>query len=148
MSKPAHKIKAATAIAPFVLRIEWANGRINDVDLSDTIKSVDFFAGLNDADLFMQAHAGEWGWDVVWPGNVDMAADRLLILALEQSGKVENARFREWLSHNRLTLDEAAKAIGLTSRTINQYGTGSRPVPRYITLACKGWEAERRDRHA
>jgi hypothetical protein len=59
MSKPAHKIKAATAIAPFVLRIEWANGRINDVDLSDTIKSVDFFAGLNDADLFMQAHAGE-----------------------------------------------------------------------------------------
>ena len=27
----------------------------------------------------------------------------------------------------------------MTSRTISAYGTGARPVPRYIALACKGW---------
>ena len=32
----------------------------------------------------------------------------------------------------------------MTSRTISAYGTGARPVPRYIALACKGCEAEHR----
>jgi hypothetical protein len=30
----------------------------------------------------------------------------------------------------------------MTSHTLSAYGTGSRPVPRYIALACKGWEDE------
>lgn len=142
MSKPAHKIKSAISIRPFVLHIEWANGTSSDIDLTSTIERVAFFSPLRSHDVFMQAKAGDFGWDVVWPGGIDMAADRLLVLALEQSGKADNARFREWLSANRLTLADAAKAIGVTSRTINQYGTGARPVPRYITLACKGWESE------
>ena len=43
----------------------------------------------------MAAEAGEWGWDVTWPMGIDMVADRLLSLALEQDGKTENARLRE-----------------------------------------------------
>jgi hypothetical protein len=42
-----------------------------------------------------------------------------------------------------LSLADAAKALGMIPRTMSAYGTGKRPVPRYIALACKGWEAER-----
>lgn len=36
------------------------------------------------------------------------------------------------------------KAQGMTPRTISAYDTGASPVPRYIALASKGGEAERR----
>lgn len=143
MSKPAHRINTAHALRPFVLHVEWANGGTAEIDLTATIKNVGFFKPLLDTDFFMRASAGEWGWSVVWPDGIDMAADRLLVLALEQSGKAANARFREWLAAHHLTLSQAAQAIGVTSRTVSQYSSGARPVPRTVTLACKGWEAER-----
>lgn len=142
MSKPAHRIKSARALRPFVLHVEWANGGTVEIDLAMTIKDVKFFKPLLDTDFFMRASAGEWGWNVVWPDGIDMAADRLLVLALEQSGKAANARFREWLAAHHLTLAQAAQAIGVTSRTISQYSSGARPVPRTVILACKGWETE------
>jgi hypothetical protein len=43
---------------------------------------------------------------------------------------------------NGLSLADAAKALGMTPR-MSAYGTGKRPVPRYIALACKGWDADR-----
>ena len=144
MSKPAHRIKSAHALRPHVLHVNWANGGESDIDLFSVIAITPFFAPLADADTFMAAEAGEWGWDVTWPMGVDMAADRLLSLALEQDGKAENARLREWMAANRMTLADAARALGMTSRTLSAYGTGARPVPRYIALACKGWEAEYR----
>lgn len=142
MSKPAHRIKTAHALRAFVLHVEWANGGASEIDLAATIKAVKFFAPLADTRFFMRARAGEWGWDVIWPNDIDMAADRLMLLAMEQSGKAANARFREWLAAHHLTLTQAARAIGVTSRTISQYSSGARPVPRTITLACKGWETE------
>jgi len=30
----------------------------------------------------------------------------------------------------------------MTRRTVSQYRTGSRPVPRTVLLAMKGWEAQ------
>lgn len=32
----------------------------------------------------------------------------------------------------------------MKKQTVSQYRTGSRPIPRTVALACKGWEAERR----
>ena len=64
-------------------------------------------------------------------------------MALEQSGMIENARFRRWQDANQLSLSQTAQAIGLTRRTISQYRTGKRPVPRTVAQACKGWEVER-----
>ena len=87
-----------------LLHVEWANGGESDIDLSETIAATVFFAPLKDRKIFKQARAGEWGWDVTWPDGVDMAADRLLSLALAQSGKAENAKLREWMVANRLTL--------------------------------------------
>ena len=35
---------------------------------------------------------------------------------------------------------QAAKALGLTRRTILYYHSGAKPIPIYIALACEGWE--------
>lgn len=61
----------------------------------------------------------------------------------------ENTRaFAHWRARHGLSLTQAARALGLTARTISAYGTGARPVPRYIALACKGWEVERQGRES
>ncbi len=144
MSNPAHRIKSAHVVRAYVVHVQWANGGESDIDLAATIDATAFFEPLKDKRKFRQAKAGEWGWDVTWPNGIDMAADRLLSLALEQSGRTENARLREWMVAHQLTLADAANALGMTPRTISAYGTGKRPVPRYISLACKGWELEQR----
>jgi hypothetical protein len=62
---------------------------------------------------------------------------------LAQNAKDENSRtFAGWRARNHRSLKQAAEALGMTPRTLSAYGTGDRPVPRYIALACKGWEAE------
>ena len=45
-------------------------------------------------------------------------------------------------ARNGLTLAAAALALEMTPRTMSAYGTGARPVPHYVALACKGWELE------
>ena len=47
------------------------------------------------------------------------------------------------MKRNDLSLATAAEALGMTTRMITHYRTGSRPIPRVVGLACKGWEAER-----
>jgi len=58
------------------------------------------------------------------------------------SSPVANVNFRRWQDRHQFSLADAAKAIGLTRRTVSQHRTGARPVPRTVTLASKGWEME------
>lgn len=60
----------------------------------------------------------------------------------ENAGGFSAAAFARWMDDNKLSLNTAADALGMTRRMMAHYRTGSRPVPRYIALACKGWEAE------
>jgi hypothetical protein len=48
--------------------------------------------------------------------------------------------FNAWLERNELSLAAAAKALGITRRTIIYYHGGYKPIPHYIKLACIGWE--------
>jgi len=54
--------------------------------------------------------------------------------------------FAAWMDRNGLSLTTAAEALDMTRRMMAHYRTGSRPVPRVVALACKGWEAEQRAR--
>ena len=77
--------------------------------------------------------------------DVQIGADTLWLDAQAQNAPDENTRiFAQWRARHGLSLSQAAQALGMTSRTMSAYGTGARPVPRYIALACKGWEAEHR----
>jgi len=101
------------------------------------------FAALESPAEFTTAKVTDFGWTLEWDCGASLDSDRLIELALEQTGMADNVSFRRWQDANNLSLTDAANAIGLTRRTVSQYRTGARPVPRIVGLACKGWEAER-----
>lgn len=55
--------------------------------------------------------------------------------------------FNAWMQRNQLSLQTAADSLGMTRRMVAHYRTGSRTIPRVVGLACKGWDAEERQRH-
>jgi len=70
-----------------------------------------------------------------------MSADTLWRLAQEQSGVTMTAdEFRHWRKRKAYTLDEAARALGLSRRMVAYYEKGNRPIPRVVALATRGLE--------
>ena len=120
----------------------YTDGRVVRVNLSDLASRLQAFAALEDANEFATAKVTDFGWTLEWDCGASLDSDRLIELALEQAGMAENVFFRRWQDTHNLSLTDAASAIGLTRRTVNQYRTGARPVPRIVGLACKGWEVE------
>jgi len=48
-----------------------------------------------------------------------------------------------WRARNRLSLSDAAVALGITRRMVSYYEAGRYLIPRMVGLAIKGWETER-----
>lgn len=138
-----------TAIAPAksrpVLDVTWDHGRTDRIDLTGHIARHAILVPLNKPSVFARAAIGEWGWDVTWGGDLEIAASTLARLAREQAGEaMPNDEFRAWMARNGLSLTDAAAALGLSRRAITYYSSGARAIPRYIALACEGWEARAR----
>lgn len=135
------KILRVEALAGARLRIEWASGDRNDVDVSEYLRAPDH-EQLRDPAFFARAQVEEWGHGVEWPeADIGIPADALYRLSKEQDGEAfPTAEFNAWMKRNGLSLATAAKALHLTRRTIIYYSTGAKPIPVYIGLACKGWE--------
>jgi len=128
---------------PYCLRITYGDGAIMVVDLAATIGRTPALAPLKDAALFAQASIDEWSLGVVWlQGELDLAGDNLRAEGVEQGGGVSHERIWNWMHRNNLSLDSAAEALGISRRMLAYYRSGQKPVPRYIWLACVGWEAE------
>jgi hypothetical protein len=66
---------------------------------------------LRDPAVFALAKPGEGGHSVVWPGDLDMGADRLWELALEQNGHADAAEFIRWRWRHGLSLSAAAERL-------------------------------------
>ncbi len=123
------------------LRITWNDGASHTVSLAEHILTFPALAPLEDAALFKQVQVGEWGFDLAWPGDIELAATTLYRLALEQAGQaMPKGAFKEWMRRHGLSLTGAAEALHLTRRTITAYSSGPNPIPYHIALACKGWE--------
>ena len=146
MSKPP-LIRAVRVIAPLTLEIDWSTGETLSVDVSRPVARFKLYAPLKDPAVFATAKADEWGHAVSWSGNIDMGADALYELARTQAGEWGPEAFNAWMERNGLSLTAAADALDMTRRMIAHYRTGSRPIPRVVSLACEGWEV-RRARHA
>jgi DNA-binding XRE family transcriptional regulator len=145
MKRP--RLQRVQALTDFRLRLTFVDGSVQTVDLKPLWDESPGLAPLRaDQAAFKQVRLipGE-GWAVVWPAHdIQIGADTLWLDAQAQNAVDENTRaFAQWRARNGLSLADAARALGLTPRTISAYGTGARPVPRYIALACKGWEVER-----
>jgi DNA-binding XRE family transcriptional regulator len=137
------RIVAASADEkPLTLRIRWDNGDENRVDLSGMIETFRIFEPLRRTpELFGKVSVGEHGTDVVWTGDIDMAADTLWRLAQEQAGlAMSAAEFKSWRERQAYTLDLAAKALGVSRRMIAYYEQGTKPIPRVVALATRALE--------
>lgn len=119
------------------------NWHTRTVDLRESIYRLKGLKPLRDRKIFARAAVGEGGYSIVWPGDLDMSASRVLEMALEQAGHADVVEFIRWRWRNGLSLTEAAEALGLSRRQVAYYASGDRDVPRTVLLACRGWEAER-----
>ena len=127
----------------YTLRLRWANDKALTVDLREPVFRLKGMRPLRDTAAFALAGVGEGGHSVVWPGEIDIGAARLLEIALEQSGRSDAVKFIRWRWKHGLSLKEAAEALGLSRRQVAYYASGEHEVPRTVLLACKGWEVER-----
>lgn len=125
------------------LDITWNNGKRHIVDLSTFLEQFPALAPLRDQDLFQEVAVGEWGFDVIWNDELELAAATLHRLALEQAGEVMPTQdFKRWMADNKLSLSAAAVELGFTRRTITAYSSGAALIPKHVALACRGWEYE------
>lgn len=143
MKRP--RLTAVVALSDFRLRLTFQDGSIYTVSLTEDFDKFPRLRPLQDPVAFAQATliAGE-GWTVEWEAlDIQIGADTLWLDAQAQNAPDENTRiFARWRARHGLSLADAAQALGMTPRTMSAYGAGTRPVPRYIALACKGWEME------
>jgi DNA-binding XRE family transcriptional regulator len=124
---------------PMTLSVRWDNDKESLIDVSGMIQSFRLYVPLRQSpDLFRQVRVGEHGTDVAWTDEIDMAADTLWRLAQEQAGETMTSdAFRHWRERKAYTLDEAARALGLSRRMIAYYERGDRPIPRVVALATR-----------
>jgi DNA-binding XRE family transcriptional regulator len=145
MKRP--RLESVQALPDYRLRLVFRDGSIYTVSLANSFDKFPGLQPLQDKPAFAKAQIMEGeGWTVEWPElDIQIGADTLWLDARAQNAVDENTRvFTQWRAENGLTLTQAAQALGMTPRTMSAYGTGSRPVPRYVALACKGWEVEHR----
>jgi len=128
-----------------VLHLTYADGQTFDVDVTPVIEHAPVLAALARPEVFSRAKLGPWGSSVCWDEdeNLELAADNLRARAIEQQGGHSHEHLVEWMHRHALTPQTAADAIGIASHVLDDYLSGTKPVPRTVALACLGWQAAR-----
>lgn len=134
-------IVSLDALEPYKLTLNYVDGFSAVVDLGEWVMESAKLSPLQDAELFCEARIGMNGGYVEWSDEIDLAADNLRNLAVEQSGGIGHERLWNWMSVHNLTVDKAAQALGLSRRMLMYYRSGEKPIPRTVWLACLGWQA-------
>jgi len=144
------RIEAVAAKRPYRILISWSDGGHDLVGIGCLVRSLRGLAPLRDREMFKKVRVKEWGWAIEWThsgGELDIGAETLWRLALEQKGEAMSAeQFREWRARHKLSHDQAARALGLSRRTVIYYDQGQRPIPKTVWLATIGIDARRRRR--
>lgn len=136
-----HTITAINTHVPFGLTVTFADGQTFHVDLGPMIKAYPSMHLLCDLSLFKQARIDARGGYVVWiDDDLELAADNLRNMAVEQSGGIGHERLWGWMDKHGLTQERAALALGVSRRMLNYYLSGAKPIPKTVWLACLGWE--------
>ena len=136
-----HTLTHLTIFPPSGLSVTFADGETFLVELSPIIQRYAALAALNDPALFSRARIDARGGYVVWiDDDLEMAADNLRNLAIEQAGGIGHERLWNWMAEHALTQARAAEAIGISRRMLNYYLSGAKPIPKTVWLACLGWE--------
>ncbi|MBY8965020.1 DUF2442 domain-containing protein [Algiphilus sp. NNCM1] len=129
------------------LKHGFANGNMFMADLAPWIENTKAPPLLREEAIFARAEIGYAGTAVYWGEDVDLVADNLRNLAIEQAGGIGHERLVEWMARNHLTQVAAAKVIGISRRMLNYYCAVARPIPKTVWLACGFGGDTRPQRH-
>ncbi|MFY9260760.1 MAG: hypothetical protein WAO71_09660 [Gallionella sp.] len=136
------KLQTATALEPPRVQTTWSTGEVLVVDLGEILRKSAFLAQLLEPEVFARVHVGEHGCCLEWFDS-EFGADNVYAWAKEQAGGVSHEMFGGWMYRNKLSLTDAATALGISRRMVSYYRTAHKAIPRSIWLACLGWEATR-----
>jgi hypothetical protein len=125
-----------------VLELCWSDGTRATVNVRP-MSELPALASLRDPTLFAQAAVGDWGHSIIWPGEIEIGADRLWAETLSATQRDDTRVFLDWRHRHGLSLSKAASALGLSRRAVAYYSNGEKRVPRPVLLACRGWEVEK-----
>lgn len=131
------------AAGDHAVTLHFETGKTFTVDLREIVHGSKGLKKLQDAKVFARVALGEGGHNIEWPGDLDIGADTLWELALQQNGRADVVKFIRWRWKHGLSLTAAAEALGMSRRQIAYYASGEHEVPRTVLLALKGWEVER-----
>ncbi len=121
--------------------VAWKAGGDSVVDLSGHFSRYAIFAPLRSgASKFADVSVGEWGWSIGWSDEMEIAADTLWRLALEQGA----AWLKSWRRGHRMTQAVAARELGVSPRMWRYYEAGSHLLPKTVRLAAIGLDAQAR----
>lgn len=137
---PQHTLTGLAVHEGYRLTLSFADGLVSDIDLTEWIATTRALAALRDTTLFASARLDARGGYAIWiEDDLELAADNLRNLAVEQSGGIGNERIFNWMADNGLTQTQAAEAIGISRRMLNYYLSAAKPIPQTVWLACVGW---------
>ena len=80
------RIASVKYASDYTLRLRWVNGKTMSVDLSEPVHRLKGMRALRDRAVFARAVKGAGGHSLVWPAEIDMGADRLWEMTVEQNG--------------------------------------------------------------
>lgn len=137
---PQHTISKVKALPDLRLALTFADAYTCTVNLAP-LTNRKALRALADPALFAKARRDARGGYVVWiEDELEIAADNLRNLAIEQAGGIGHERIHSWMHRNALTQEKAAEAIGISRRMLNYYLSGAKPIPLTVWLACVGYE--------
>ncbi len=137
----APSIKRLRPEAENVLIVTWKSGAESVVDIRTLLEAYAIYAPLRrDEQVFRAVSVGEWGWCAHWNADMEIAADTLWRLSLEQGADW----LREWRKGRGMTQAEAAAGLGVSPRMWRYYEAGMHLLPKTVRLACVGYDSQSR----
>lgn len=134
------KLKSIKLAGGNTLQLVWDDGHAARVDLGPVIAAREGLKPIRTAKAFAHAELSNDRWSVEWPEEIDFGSTQLRRWADEQAGEaMPAANFREWMEAHGLTLDAAARALGLSRRMVAYYVSGEKVIPKTVMLATEGW---------
>lgn len=133
------KLQTVQALEPYRLSTTWSTGEVLEVDVSNVMRG-SAFAEIRKPEVFEKVHTD--GFSIEW-FDTELGPDNVYAWAKEQAGEVSHEMFGGWMYRNKLSLSGAAEALGISRRMVSYYRTAHKAIPRYIWLACLGWEVTR-----
>lgn len=131
------------AVKPMHLEMHFADEATLAVDISPFVKKHKSLRTLSDWDVFKTAKLQDAGRTVQWSDNdeLELASDNLRARAIEQTGQYSHEWMWNWMHKHQLTLDTAARSLGVSRRMLAYYKSGAKPLPLTVVLACIGLES-------